>query len=173
MLIIDSDATLHVTPRKKFFTSYTSDDFGVLKMDNDGVTKVIGVDDVCLQTNMGVQLWLRGVKHASDIRFNLISVHMLDDRGYDNHFGYENGNSPKIWVHDLKTKNQVLEKFKQSHALVERQSGKKAFVHVPKDERSKLDMKTRQCIFIGYDQDEYGYKLYDLVEKKIFRSHDM
>nr|KYP47622.1 Retrovirus-related Pol polyprotein from transposon TNT 1-94 [Cajanus cajan] len=28
--------------------------------------------------------------------------------------------------------------------------GCKAFVHVPKDERSKLDTKTRQCIFISY-----------------------
>ena len=26
----------------------------------------------------------------------------------------------------------------------------KACVHVPKDERSKLDVKTNQCIFIGY-----------------------
>ncbi|RDX66440.1 hypothetical protein CR513_54790, partial [Mucuna pruriens] len=32
-------ATLHVTLRKEFFTSYTSGDFGVLKMGNDGVTK--------------------------------------------------------------------------------------------------------------------------------------
>ncbi|RDX70455.1 hypothetical protein CR513_50300, partial [Mucuna pruriens] len=50
------DATLHVTPRKEFFTSYTVGDFGVLKMGNDGVTKVIGVGDVCLQTNTGMQL---------------------------------------------------------------------------------------------------------------------
>ncbi|RDY03961.1 hypothetical protein CR513_12385, partial [Mucuna pruriens] len=49
---------LHVTPRKEFFTSYTVDDFGVLKMGNDGVTKAIGVADICLQTNMVVQLWL-------------------------------------------------------------------------------------------------------------------
>ncbi|RDX66525.1 hypothetical protein CR513_54696, partial [Mucuna pruriens] len=48
MWIIDSGTTLHVTPRKEFFTSYTSGDFGVLKMGNDGVTKVIGVGDVCL-----------------------------------------------------------------------------------------------------------------------------
>ncbi|RDX88352.1 hypothetical protein CR513_30073, partial [Mucuna pruriens] len=47
-------------------------------MGNDGVTKVIGVGN----------LWLRGVKHALDVRFNLIYVHMLDDGGYDNHFGY-------------------------------------------------------------------------------------
>jgi len=36
MWIIDSGATLHITLRKEFFTSYTSGDFGVLKMDNDG-----------------------------------------------------------------------------------------------------------------------------------------
>ncbi|KAK8534168.1 hypothetical protein V6N12_047561 [Hibiscus sabdariffa] len=32
--------------------------------------------------------------------------------------------------------------------------GCKAFVHVPKDERSKLDVKTHQCIFICYVLDE-------------------
>ena len=51
--------------------------------------------------------------------------------------------------------------------------GCKAFVHVPKDERSKLDVKTRQCIFIGYGQDEFGYRLYDPVEKKLVRSRDV
>ena len=39
MWIIDTGATLHVTLRKEFFTSYTSSDFGVLKMGNDGVSK--------------------------------------------------------------------------------------------------------------------------------------
>ncbi|RDX99128.1 hypothetical protein CR513_17864, partial [Mucuna pruriens] len=54
MWIIDSSVTLHVTPRKEFFTSYIVGDFGVLRMGNDGVTKVIGVGDVCLQTNIGM-----------------------------------------------------------------------------------------------------------------------
>jgi len=56
-------------------------------MGNDGVSKVIGIGDVCLQTNMGMQLLLRGVKHALDVRFNVMSVQMLDDSGYENHFG--------------------------------------------------------------------------------------
>lgn len=42
----------------------------------------------------------------------------------------------------------------------------KAFFYVLEDERSKLNAKTMQCIFIGYGQDEFGYKLYDFVEKK-------
>ena len=45
MWIIDSGATLHVTVRNEFFTSYTPGDFGFLKMGNDGVSKVIGVGD--------------------------------------------------------------------------------------------------------------------------------
>lgn len=46
-------------------------------------------------------------------------------------------------------------------------------MHVPKDERSKLDSKTCQCIFVGYGQDEFGYRLYDPVKKKLLRSRDM
>lgn len=50
--------------------------------------------------------------------------------------------------------------------------GCKAFVHIPKDERSKLDDKTRQCVFVGYGQDEFGYRFYDPVQKKLIRSRD-
>ena len=52
-----------------------------------GESKLIGVGDVCLPTNMGVQLLLKGVKHAPDVRFNLIYVQILDNDGYDSHFG--------------------------------------------------------------------------------------
>ena len=44
---------------------------------------------------------------------------------------------------------------------------------MPKDERSKLDAKTRQCIFIGYGLDEFGYRIYDPIEKKLVRSRDI
>lgn len=51
--------------------------------------------------------------------------------------------------------------------------GCKAFVHIPKDERSKLEMKSRQCVFIGYGQDEFGYRFYDPVSRKLVRSRDV
>jgi hypothetical protein len=34
-------------------------------------------------------------------------------------------------------------------------------------------VKTRQCIFLGYGLDEFGYRLYDPVEKKLVRSRDV
>ena len=43
----------------------------------------------------------------------------------------------------------------------------KSFVHMSKDKRSKLDAKTIQCFFIGYDLDEFGYRLYDPIEKNL------
>ncbi|GKA92256.1 putative RNA-directed DNA polymerase [Tanacetum coccineum] len=49
----------------------------------------------------------------------------------------------------------------------------KAFVHIPKDERSKLDVKTKPCMFLGYGQDEFRYRLYDLVQKRLVRSRDV
>ncbi|GKV10172.1 hypothetical protein SLEP1_g21576 [Rubroshorea leprosula] len=347
--VMDSGAAYHVTHKKEFFTSYTSGDFGVLKMGDDGQTKVIGMGTVCLQTNNGTKLVLKDVEHAPDIRLNLIFAGKLDDDGYcssfsDGQWKLTNGSlvvargskssnlylmqssiaggsvnvvgkdeslelwhkrlshmsvrsyggalyfvtfiddhSRKLWVYPLKTKDQVLGVFNQFQALVERQTGKKwkcirienggeyskpfdnyckeqgirhqktppktpqlnglaermnrtlmervrcllaeaklprtfwaealnivahvinlsptialdndvpdrvwygkdvsydnlrvfgckAFVHVPKDERSKLDAKTRQCIFIGYGQDEFGYQLGDPVDKKLVRSCDV
>ncbi|KAG6738200.1 hypothetical protein POTOM_057808 [Populus tomentosa] len=51
--------------------------------------------------------------------------------------------------------------------------GCRAFVHVPRDERSKFDSKTKQCIFLGSEDDEFGYRLWDPKEKKIVRNKDV
>ena len=46
-------------------------------------------------------------------------------------------------------------------------------MYIPKDERSKLDDKTKQCIFLGYGHEEFGYRLWDPVDKKVIRSRDV
>ena len=84
--IVDSGAAFHVTSRKEFFTSYTPGDFGVLKMGNDGLSKVVGTGTVCLEIGNGMKLVLKDVRHVPDIRFHLISVGRLDDDGYSNSF---------------------------------------------------------------------------------------
>ena len=84
--VIDSGASIHATYREDFFTSYTAGDFGTVKMGNDGLAKITGIGDVCLETNNGTKLILKNVKHIPDIRLNLISAGKLDDEGYCNTF---------------------------------------------------------------------------------------
>ena len=40
-------------------------------------------------------------------------------------------------------------------------------MHVPMDQRSK------PCIFMGYSEYEFDYKLWELVNKKVVRSRDI
>ena len=408
--VIDSGASFHVTSRVDFFTSYTEGDYGCVRMGNEGLSKIIGIGNICLETNLGCKLLLKDVRHVPNIRLNLISTGRLDDEGYNNHFGdgkwkltkgslvmakgkktctlytmkgkicngvvnalegdssielwhkrlghmsekgmqilskkeflpgmkgtplktcvhclagkqhrvsfrssfpsrksnvldlihsdvcgplkvrshggalyfvtFIDDHSRKVWAYTLKTKDQVLDVFKYFQAKVERETGKKlkcvrsdnggeyigpfdqycrtqgirhqmtvkktpqqngvaermnrtmvermrcmlshaklprsfwaeamrtavdlinlspsapllgdvpqrvwigknvtydhlkvfgcrAFVHIPKDERSKLDDKAKQCIFLGYGHDEFGYRLWDPVDKKIVRSRDV
>ncbi|BBG96644.1 hypothetical protein Prudu_005502 [Prunus dulcis] len=49
----------------------------------------------------------------------------------------------------------------------------KVFVHIPKYERSKLDSKSKECIFMGYGNEEFGYRLWDPIARKIIRSRDV
>ena len=48
-----------------------------------------------------------------------------------------------------------------------------AFAHVSKELRQKLDARTTPCIFIGYGDEEFGYRLCDPKEKKVIRKRDL
>ena len=51
--------------------------------------------------------------------------------------------------------------------------GYKAFAHVPKDERRKLDAKSIECIFVGYCTDKKTYKLFHPSSHKLIASRDV
>ena len=46
----------------------------------------------------------------------------------------------------------------------------KAYVYIPKDERSNLDLKSKEYIFLGY---RFRYRLWDLVTRKLIKSRDV
>lgn len=48
-----------------------------------------------------------------------------------------------------------------------------AYVHVPKDERGKLDSKTNKCILLGYGSVQKGYRVYDHLTQKVFYSRNV
>ena len=49
--------------------------------------------------------------------------------------------------------------------------GCEAYVHVLKEKHSKLDPKSKRCVFLGYGgSGEMGYQLWDPTDGKIVRS---
>ena len=48
-----------------------------------------------------------------------------------------------------------------------------SYVHVPDNQRRKLDAKAHKAIFVGYPSGVKGYKLYDLEKKKFVVSRDV
>ena len=47
------------------------------------------------------------------------------------------------------------------------------YAHVAKDERKKLDLKARKCVFLGYGTETKGYRLYDPKCANVFYSRDV
>ena len=85
--VIDSSASFHVTCHSDFFTSYKTGNFGNVRMGISGVSKIVSIGDVLLETSIGNKLVLKDVRHVPDIRLNLISIGRLDDGGFTNSFG--------------------------------------------------------------------------------------
>ena len=76
----------HLTPKRECFSSYTNDDYGYVKMGNDGACKIVGIRNVCLLTSTGCKLILKDVRHVPDVRLNLVSVGQLDDEDCNGSF---------------------------------------------------------------------------------------
>ena len=83
--VVDSAASHHVIPTKSLFTTYKAGDFGVMKMGNSSYSKIVGIGDVCIKTNVGCTLILNDVRHVLDLRMNVLSTLALDQAGYSNH----------------------------------------------------------------------------------------
>ncbi|KAF2318243.1 hypothetical protein GH714_003503 [Hevea brasiliensis] len=85
--LVDSGTSHHVTLKKEFFNSYASGDFGILRMGNGGLSQVIGIEGVCLDTSNGMKVMLKDVKNAPNVHLKFISAGRLDDKGYLNIMG--------------------------------------------------------------------------------------
>jgi hypothetical protein len=79
--------------------------------------------------------------------------------------------SPSLASYD-KTSKEVWTRKKTSltHLKV---FGCEAYVHVPKENMSKLDKKVEKCIFIGYKDGLKGYKIWKPKTKKVVYIRDV
>ena len=48
-----------------------------------------------------------------------------------------------------------------------------AYAHIPKEKRQKLDVKTLQCIYIGYAENRKAYRLYHKPTRRVFESRNV
>ena len=55
-------------------------------MGNASSSKIVGVGEVQIKTNVGCTMVLKDVRHIPDLRLNLISGTALDRQGYDSYF---------------------------------------------------------------------------------------
>jgi hypothetical protein len=51
--------------------------------------------------------------------------------------------------------------------------GCEAFVHIDKENRTKIEAESKKCTFIGYGVNDFGYRLYDYKNHKIIESRDV
>jgi hypothetical protein len=51
--------------------------------------------------------------------------------------------------------------------------GYEAFFHIDKENRTKLEEKSKKCTFIGYSVNDFGYLLWDYENQKIIRNRDV
>ncbi len=51
--------------------------------------------------------------------------------------------------------------------------GCEAFSHIDSKNRTKLEAKSKKCVFVGYGINEFGYRLWDFKNLKIVRSRDV
>ena len=47
------------------------------------------------------------------------------------------------------------------------------YVHMQNGERSKLDLKSRKCVFLGFEKSVKDYRLWDPISKKTVTSRDV
>lgn len=84
--VVDTAASYHVTLYRNFFKTYKAGHFGTVKIENTSFTKVLGISDIQINTNVRFTITLKDVRHVLDLWLNLFSGIAFDQQGYENHF---------------------------------------------------------------------------------------
>ena len=76
--VVDSASSHHVISIKELFTTYKARDFGTMKMGNSSYSKIVGIGDLCIKTNVGSTVILKDVQHVPNLRMNVFSTLTID-----------------------------------------------------------------------------------------------
>ena len=79
--ILDSGASLHVTPHRDWFISY-EETIGSVTLGDSYSCDIVGIGDIAMVMANGVRFVIHNVRHVPTLTCNLISVGRLDDLVY-------------------------------------------------------------------------------------------
>ena len=80
----DSGASFHMTGDEKLFSDLVEKDIQMhVDLGDDGRYSATGIGTITFQRELGKIFHLKDVVHVPSLKKNLISVAMLEDRGYD------------------------------------------------------------------------------------------
>lgn len=80
--VLDSGASYHICPRREWFTAYEQIDGGNVSMANSVVCKVVGIGSIKIRTHDDKFCTLNDVRHVPSMTKNLISLSLLDSKGF-------------------------------------------------------------------------------------------
>ncbi|PNX56512.1 hypothetical protein L195_g058242, partial [Trifolium pratense] len=79
--MLDSGASHHMCPNRKWFTTYESIDGGIVLMGNNHACKIMGYGTIRIKMHDGAVRTLMNVRHVPNLRKNLISLGVLEENG--------------------------------------------------------------------------------------------
>lgn len=80
--VLDSGASYHICPNREWFTTYEQIDGGNVLMANSSVCKAVGIGSIKIRTHAGKIATLNQVRHVPHMTKNLISLSVLDSKGF-------------------------------------------------------------------------------------------
>ncbi|KAK8934286.1 hypothetical protein KSP39_PZI015019 [Platanthera zijinensis] len=80
--ILDSGATYHICPFREWFSSYKTLDGGVVTVGNNQACRTVGVGSIFIKMHDDTVREVTEVRHVPEIRKNLLSVGVLEAKGY-------------------------------------------------------------------------------------------
>ena len=81
---VDNGASFHMTGDKELFSDLEEKDLQVhIEMGDDGRYSVTSIGTISFERESGKPFILKDVMHVPGLKKNLISVAMLEDKGYD------------------------------------------------------------------------------------------
>lgn len=82
MWILDSGASYRICPTRELFTTYSCVDGGSVSMTNRSVCNVIEIRSIRFRTHDGKFYTIKEVMHVTLLKKNLLSLSLLDSKGY-------------------------------------------------------------------------------------------